>query len=164
MGAVASGALALVFVDDEGGGEMVTRSTAVADNNEAGAKIIPLRRGVEYAAIMDDPWCHIYVDATRSKPVIAITGEIDSVSMPSLQAAIAAALAAKPDRVLIDATSAEFISVGGYCTIGELSESVSRVTLCSRSGLAARVMDILGFPDVVCVVRQPTDAVSLLLP
>ena len=68
------------------------------------------------------------------------------------------------DRVLIDATSAEFISVRGYRAIGELSKSVDRVTICSRSDLAAQVIDILGFPDVLCMVRQSNDPASLLLP
>ena len=110
------------------------------------------------------PECNIYFDDARSTAIIAIAGEIDMVSTPTLQAAIAEAQATKPDRVIVDATSAEFISVRGYCMIAELSKSVDSVTLCSRSDLAARVMAILGFADVVCVVRQPTDAVSLLLP
>jgi anti-anti-sigma factor len=136
---------------------VVTRRTRFSDNNKAGAEIIPLHRAVEHATIMNAA-CRVYLDEARNTAVVAITGEIDLVSIPSLEAAIDQARAAEPDRVLIDATSAEFISVGGYCMIGELTESVDRVTLCSRSDLAARVMTILGFPDVVCAVRRPSDA------
>ncbi len=101
-----------------------------------------------------DAECNTYFDDARSTAIIAIAGEVDLVSIPSLQAAIAEALAAGPDRVLIDATSAEYIFVRGYCIIGELSESVDRVTLSSRSDLEARVMDILGFPNVLSVVMH----------
>jgi anti-anti-sigma factor len=95
--------------------------------------------------------CSTYIDDARHTAVVAISGEIDLASMSTLQAAIAQSLAARPERMLVDATSAEFISVRGYSLIGALTRFVDRVSLCTNSDLAAWVMDILGFKDVLCV-------------
>ena len=81
---------------------MVTRRTRFSDNNKAGAEIIPLHRAVEHATIMNAV-CRVTLDEARNTAVVAITGEIDLVSIPSLETAIDQARAAEPDRVLIDA-------------------------------------------------------------
>jgi hypothetical protein len=88
----------------------------------------------------------------RAEVSLSLVGAIDQVSNGSFQVAVKDALADRPDHLTFDALSCDFISIQGFALIGKCSLTIEKVTLSTQTDLAQRVLRILGFDDVECVV------------
>lgn len=82
---------------------------------------------------------------------LELFGELDLVSMPHFETALSAVLMRKPRRVIFDISAAKFISGQGFAAIGRCSGDVEGVAVCSRSGLALKILRALGYDEIECI-------------
>jgi anti-anti-sigma regulatory factor len=94
-------------------------------------------------------WAEI-VSVSAWGVVLRLGGEVDVFNQNDLDAALSAMMATKARRALIDASSCTFMSLQAYAAIGRCISGFDSLTLRTRSGVARRVLDLLGFDDVVC--------------
>jgi len=76
--------------------------------------------------------------------VLELFGELDIVTMPKFEVALDVLNSAKPHGVIFDLSGVEFISTASYAAIGRCSFEVDRVSVCPRTGIARRILRILG--------------------
>jgi anti-anti-sigma factor len=85
---------------------------------------------------------------------LELFGELDLVSMPQFEAALAEVLMRKPRRVIFDLSAARFISGQGFAAIGRCSNE-AEVAIRSGSGLALKILRALGYDEVECIDTGP---------
>lgn len=85
--------------------------------------------------------------------VVVLLGELDVTSMAQFESAIVELLSGEPKALIFDLTQSEFVSAQGYDAIGRCSLEVP-VEVRSRTGVAARVLAVLGY-EGVDAVRGP---------
>ena len=101
----------------------------------------------------------IDVDGVR---VIAVRGELDLSTAPSLEPAIEEALG-QPEAVIIDLTECEFIDSTGIALIvrawqrieGENGERAGRLAVCAGNDQVGRVLEISGLGEIDPGPRHP---------
>ena len=110
-----------------------------------------------------DGYLRVPIDR-RSGSTIALVGDIDLVSIGTLDVVIRGALLDKPTHLVFDARACDFISIKGFNMIGRCSRVVEKVTLCTKLKFAQQALGLLGFDDVECVVTtvMGTGKVELL--
>jgi anti-anti-sigma regulatory factor len=86
-------------------------------------------------------------DDTRCT-TLRIAGPLDLVTEDEFQAELDRALAGHPSELVVDLTTASFVSVRGYALIGLAGEDVQRLVVRTASTLSARVLGVLGFSRV----------------
>jgi anti-anti-sigma regulatory factor len=82
---------------------------------------------------------------------LQLFGELDLVSMPLFQTALAAVLARKPRQLIFDISAAQFISGQGFTAFGQCGREIERVGVRSGSGLAVKILSALGYNEVECI-------------
>ena len=72
--------------------------------------------------------------------MLDLFGELDVLTMPRFREVLDAVVATKPRHVVFDLSSTEFVSGAGYDAIGRCSYQVDRVSVCSTTGLAGKIL------------------------
>lgn len=87
--------------------------------------------------------------------VLFLVGELDVTSMAQFERAVDAVLSSNPRELIFDLSRSQFVSAQGYATMGRCSDQLP-IEIRSRTGLAARVLTVLGYErvDVVVVVAH----------
>lgn len=83
--------------------------------------------------------------------VLDLFGELDSLSLARLDAALEASLAPRPETIIIDLSRTDFVSGAGYAAIGRCSRQVERLVICCRGHVAQKVLGVLGYRDIAYV-------------
>jgi anti-anti-sigma regulatory factor len=86
-------------------------------------------------------------DDTRCTTML-IVGPLDLITEEEFRIELDRAVAGAPRELVIDLTTASFVSVRGYALIGLAGEDVARLVIRTASALSARVLDALGFDRV----------------
>jgi hypothetical protein len=79
---------------------------------------------------------------------LRLFGELDITTMAIFESAVETALAKKPKVLHFDLTTAQFVSIQGFVTIGRCSLTTDRVTVLSETDLASRILCICGYTSV----------------
>jgi anti-anti-sigma regulatory factor len=83
---------------------------------------------------------------------LRLFGDLDLVSVPRFETALAAVFANNPRQLIFDVSAAHFVSGQGFAMIGRCSHEIAGgVAVCSRGGLASRVLRALGYDGVECI-------------
>jgi hypothetical protein len=91
--------------------------------------------------------------------VVLLFGELDLTTTAEFERVVAGVLSCTPEKVIFDLTRSQFVSAQGYAVMGRCSSEVA-VEVRSRTGLASRVLTVLGYElvDVVIARDPPLDA------
>lgn len=89
-----------------------------------------------------------------------LLGELDVTSMAQFERVVAEVLSCNPKKVIFDLTRSRFVSAQGYAVMGRCSSEVA-VGIRSRTGLASRVLTVLGY-ELVEVVMAPDPLLDVL--
>lgn len=94
------------------------------------------------------------VDDGDEAVTIAVTGELDLMTLGAFRAAVDAVLVTPPRRLLFDLRQCPFTSVRGFSVIGCCCSSVEEVVVFAASPFVARVIPLLGFDQVSTVLVE----------
>jgi anti-anti-sigma factor len=83
--------------------------------------------------------------------ILELLDELDLASMARFERVLADVLSGGPRELMFDLTRARFISAQGYAAMGRCSLDV-RVAVVSRTELAARILAVYGYDDVMIVM------------
>ena len=92
--------------------------------------------------------------------VVELFGELDLVSMATFEQMVAEVLSGKPKELIFDLTQTQFVSIQGYAAMGRCSLGI-RVSIRSRTELAARILAICGYDRVTIVIAPESDIEAL---
>jgi anti-sigma B factor antagonist len=91
-------------------------------------------------------------DATGA-PLITVAGEVDISNAAALEAAVAAATARTPERLIFDLAGLRFMDSAGIAVLLAAANNVAAVRLRSPSPTVRRVVELTGLADVL--VMEP---------
>jgi anti-anti-sigma factor len=87
--------------------------------------------------------------AAGQAPVLSLSGELDSSNVERLQAAVAAVLAAGPERVVFEMSELRFMDSAGISVLVRLAAEVQAVEIRDPSPIVRRVIEITGLTNVL---------------
>jgi anti-anti-sigma regulatory factor len=90
--------------------------------------------------------------------VLQLVGEVDLESMSRFGRALDVLISLKPQQIVFDLRRTDFISVAGYAAIGRCSLVVDQLSVCTKSGLAQKILRLLGYDSVVCVTAELSES------
>jgi anti-anti-sigma factor len=97
--------------------------------------------------------------------VVSVTGTVDMITAPKLEAAIAAAAASAPAAVVVDFSAVEFLASAGMGVLvaahGDLSPAVKLVVVADGPA-TSRPLKLVGIADVVDLFATLDEALSAL--
>ncbi len=97
--------------------------------------------------------------------VVAVTGTLDMLTAPQLEAAIAAAAAAAPQAVVVDLGAVDFLASAGMGLLvaahGDLTPTVGFAVVADGPA-TSRPLKLVGIADVVDVFATLDEALSAL--
>lgn len=97
--------------------------------------------------------------------VVAVSGTVDMITAPKLEAAIAAAAKASPSAVVVDFTAVEFLASAGMGVLvaahGDLAPAVKLVVVADGPA-TSRPLKLVGIADVVDLFATLEDALAAL--
>lgn len=82
-------------------------------------------------------------------PLIAVTGELDSSNVASLDAAIASITAERPQRLILDLSGLRFMDSAGISVLIGAAAKVEAVHLRNPSPAVRRVIELTGLTGVL---------------
>lgn len=97
------------------------------------------------------------LQVSPQKVVLGVSGEVDISNQDEFEAALSSMMATRARSAVIEASDCSFISLQGFAAIGRCSLGLDRLTLRTRLLVARRVLDLLGFHNVVCLPAGPAD-------
>lgn len=80
--------------------------------------------------------------------VLTLVGELDLISMPQFEEALARAVSLRPTRLIFDITVAQFICGQAFAAIGRCSLELDDVVVCARNRLAERLLRAFGYDAI----------------
>jgi anti-anti-sigma factor len=87
-------------------------------------------------------------------PLIAVSGELDSSNVASLDAAIATVTAARPERLIFDLSGLRFMDSAGISVLIGAAAKVDGVHLRNPSLAVRRVIELTGLTGVLPVEQS----------
>lgn len=97
--------------------------------------------------------------------VVAVSGTVDMLTAPKLEAAIAAAAQSSPSAIAVDFTAVEFLASAGMGVLvaahGDLAESV-RLVVVADSPATSRPLKLVGIADIVDLYATLDEALAAL--
>jgi anti-anti-sigma factor len=97
--------------------------------------------------------------------VVSVTGTVDMITAPKLEAAIASAVESSPAAVVVDFTDVEFLASAGMGVLvaahGDLSPAVKLVVVADGPA-TSRPLKLVGIADVVDLFATLDEALSAL--
>lgn len=109
------------------------------------------------------PSCTVEEKRIGEVSVISVTGTLDMLTAPRLEAAIAAASAASPQAVVVDLAAVDFLASAGMGLLvaahGDLTPSV-RFAVVADGPATSRPLKLVGIADVVDVFTTLDEALS----
>jgi anti-sigma B factor antagonist len=85
-------------------------------------------------------------------PVIWLSGELDMTSVPQVRAAIDAALASHPDRVILDASSLEYMDSSGIALLARMASKAREVQVRNPTPIVRRLIELTGLSQILRIV------------
>lgn len=95
--------------------------------------------GVAVASVQDE----------NGTPVVYLSGELDLTSAGQLSAAIDAALASHPDRLVLDASGLSFMDSSGIVLLVSATQRVQEVQVRDPSPIVRRLIELTGLTKVL---------------
>ncbi|HEY1833200.1 MAG TPA: STAS domain-containing protein [Solirubrobacteraceae bacterium] len=84
-------------------------------------------------------------------PVLALAGELDISSAPSLEAAVEGVVAERPELLVFELSELEFMDSAGIAVLIGASRQVGAVKLRNPSPIVRRVLELTGLVKVLQV-------------
>ncbi len=85
-------------------------------------------------------------------PVIYLSGELDMTSAGQFSAAIDAALASHPARLILDASDLTFIDSSGMVLLGSAAQRVQEVQVRDPAPIVQRLIELTGLSQVLRIL------------
>lgn len=82
-------------------------------------------------------------------PLIAVSGELDTSNVASLEAAIASITAERPERLILDLSGLRFMDSAGISVLIGATAKVEAVYLRNPSPAVRRVIELTGLTGVL---------------
>ncbi|MEV6876690.1 STAS domain-containing protein [Amycolatopsis sp. NPDC051128] len=96
--------------------------------------------------------------------LLAVSGEVDLLSAPVLEAEVAAALAATPKLLVIDLTEVSFLASIGITALLNARRAAGAGTgvrvVAPEDGVVARTLRLTGLHETLAVVATRADALA----
>lgn len=89
------------------------------------------------------------VQEENGTPVVYLSGELDLTSAGQLSAAIDAALASHPDRLVLDASGLSFMDSSGIVLLVSATQRVQEVQVRDPSPIVRRLIELTGLTKVL---------------
>jgi anti-sigma B factor antagonist len=97
--------------------------------------------------------------------VVSVSGTVDMITAPKLEAAIGSAAKSSPSAVVVDFTAVEFLASAGMGVLvaahGELGPAV-RLVVVADGPATSRPLKLVGIADVVDLFATLDEALSAL--
>lgn len=97
--------------------------------------------------------------------VVAVTGTVDMLTAPKLEAAINAAAQGSPTAVVIDFTAVEFLASAGMGVLvaahGDLAPAV-KLTVVADGPATSRPLKLVGIADIIDLYATLEEALAAL--
>lgn len=107
--------------------------------------------------------CDIEEHRRGEVAVVAVTGTVDSVTTPQLEAAIAAAAANRPAAVVVDLLAVDFLSSTGMGVLMAAHADISpaiRFAVVADGPATSRPLKLVGIADVVGLYANLDEAID----
>ncbi len=98
------------------------------------------------------PDFHVVVDVTVSPPCVAVSGELDLVTCAAFRDALAEAVEAADDMVVVDFRRLTFLGSTGIRELVRALQAVQRVEVRSTAPIVRRALESAGLGNGVKIV------------
>jgi anti-sigma B factor antagonist len=87
-------------------------------------------------------------------PVICLSGELDITTVGQARAAISAAIAGQPGRVVLDASGLEYMDSSGIALLVWVARKVQEVQVRNPSPIVRRLIEVTGLSEVLRITHE----------
>jgi anti-anti-sigma factor len=84
-------------------------------------------------------------------PLVVVSGELDMSNADSLQRAVAAITADRPQRLVFDLSGVRFMDSAGIAVLVAAAAEAGKVQLRSPSPIVRRVVELTGLSDILAM-------------
>lgn len=111
----------------------------------------------------DPATCTIAERQIGAATVLVVTGTVDMITSPKLEAALTAIMAKAPQAVIVDLSTVDFLASTGMGVLVAAHDALpagTRLAVVADGPATARPLDLIGFAGVLGVVSTLDAALS----
>jgi|SRR5215831_4297232 len=99
-----------------------------------------------------EAYCAVEVATEDGMPVIRLSGELDTVSMPRVRPVVEGVLTAESDRLAFDVTALEFMDSSGVALLVSAVRKARHVELRHPAPIVRRLIELTGLTELLLMV------------